>query len=129
MRSQPALESLRAEICQIEGQHRRAVPVLPFGVAWVDSRLPGGGLPRGALHEVAGGRQWRCGRRRCGAVSDDTELNLNSKHIFEFDAYECGGTIRDEIWQSDLERWFVPFLSALFDTRRGRTFARFMLRV
>jgi protein ImuA len=29
--------------------------VLPFGVAMVDSRLPEGGLARGALHEVAGG--------------------------------------------------------------------------
>jgi protein ImuA len=29
--------------------------VLPFGLTTVDSRLPGGGLARGALHEVAGG--------------------------------------------------------------------------
>ncbi len=29
--------------------------MLPFGLAAVDSRLPGGGLPCGALHEVAGG--------------------------------------------------------------------------
>jgi len=29
--------------------------VLPFGVIVVDSRLPGGGLPRSALYEVAGG--------------------------------------------------------------------------
>jgi protein ImuA len=29
--------------------------VLPFGIAEVDSRLPGGGLALGALHEVAGG--------------------------------------------------------------------------
>ena len=29
--------------------------VLPFGLAGVDSRLPGGGLTLGALHEVAGG--------------------------------------------------------------------------
>ena len=29
--------------------------VLPFGLAEMDSRLPGGGLARGALHEIAGG--------------------------------------------------------------------------
>ena len=34
---------------------RRAQSVLPFGLAEVDSRLPGGGLALGALHEVAGG--------------------------------------------------------------------------
>ena len=29
--------------------------MLPFGIAEVDLRLPGGGLALGALHEVAGG--------------------------------------------------------------------------
>ncbi len=29
--------------------------VLPFGIANIDSRLPGGGLALGALHEIAGG--------------------------------------------------------------------------
>jgi len=29
--------------------------VLPFGIADIDSRLPGGGLTLGALHEIAGG--------------------------------------------------------------------------
>ncbi|TAL80939.1 MAG: damage-inducible protein [Beijerinckiaceae bacterium] len=46
---------MRDQVRQIEGRHRRATMVLPFGVAAVDSRLPGGGLPCGALHEVAGG--------------------------------------------------------------------------
>lgn len=55
MRPPSALESLRAQVRQIEGRHRRATPVLPFGIAPVDSRLPAGGLPCGALHEVAGG--------------------------------------------------------------------------
>jgi hypothetical protein len=50
-----ALESLRAQVRQIEGQHRRATPALPFGVAAVDARLPGGALSLGALHEIAGG--------------------------------------------------------------------------
>ena len=50
-----AIESLRAQIEKIEGPSRRAESVLPFGVAAVDSRLPGGGLALGALHEVAGG--------------------------------------------------------------------------
>ena len=55
MRSPPALETLRAQVHQIEGRHRRAASVLPFGVTDMDSRLPGGGLPFGALHEIAGG--------------------------------------------------------------------------
>ncbi|MGY3441320.1 ImuA family protein [Bradyrhizobium sp. USDA 4473] len=46
---------MRVQVRQIEGRHRRAITVLPFGVALVDSRLPNGGLPCGALHEVAGG--------------------------------------------------------------------------
>ena len=50
-----ALESLRAQVRRIEGQHRRATPSLPFGVGAVDARLPGGALPLGALHEIAGG--------------------------------------------------------------------------
>jgi protein ImuA len=50
-----ALESLRAQVRQIEGQHRRATVSLPFGVAAVDARLPGGALPLGALHDIAGG--------------------------------------------------------------------------
>ena len=50
-----ALESLRAQVRQIEGRHRRATPSLPFGVGAVDSRLPGGALRLGALHEIAGG--------------------------------------------------------------------------
>jgi protein ImuA len=29
--------------------------VLPFGIRDIDDRLPGGGLPYGALHEIAGG--------------------------------------------------------------------------
>jgi hypothetical protein len=50
-----ALESLRAQVRQTEGQHRRATSSLPFGVAAVDARLPGGAQPLGALHEIAGG--------------------------------------------------------------------------
>lgn len=55
MRPQPAIDSLRAQILKIESKSRRVTTVLPFGLADVDSRLPVGGLPLGALHEVAGG--------------------------------------------------------------------------
>lgn len=55
MRPESALETLRARVRQIEGRHRRAATVLPFGIAAIDARLPGGGLACGALHEVAGG--------------------------------------------------------------------------
>jgi protein ImuA len=46
---------LRVQVRQIEGRHKRVASVLPFGIAAMDSRLPGGGLSLGALHEVAGG--------------------------------------------------------------------------
>jgi protein ImuA len=46
---------LRAQIEKIEGKGRRAKSVLPFGITDIDSRLPGGGLTLGALHEIAGG--------------------------------------------------------------------------
>jgi protein ImuA len=55
VRPTPAIDELRAQIRRIEGSRRRAKSVLPFGVPEVDSRLPDGGLARGALHEVAGG--------------------------------------------------------------------------
>lgn len=55
MRPPSALESLRAQVRQIEGRHRQASTALPFRVAAVDTQLPNGGLAQGALHEVAGG--------------------------------------------------------------------------
>jgi len=55
MRPQSVIESLRAQIGRITAGGRRASPVLPFGLAGIDGRLPGGGLALGALHEVAGG--------------------------------------------------------------------------
>ena len=55
MRPSSAIEALRAQVQQIEGRRRRITSALAFGIAELDSRLPGGGLARGALHEVAGG--------------------------------------------------------------------------
>ena len=55
MRSRSAIEVLRAQIGRIEARSRRSTAVLPFGIAAIDARLPGGGLALGALHEVAGG--------------------------------------------------------------------------
>jgi protein ImuA len=54
VRPQPAIDALRAQIEKIEGHRRRVRAVLPFGLAEVDSRLPGQGLARGALQEIAG---------------------------------------------------------------------------
>ena len=51
----PAVLRLREQIQRLEGMPLRARTVLPFGVEAIDSRLPGGGLALGALHEVAGG--------------------------------------------------------------------------
>jgi protein ImuA len=49
------IEILREKIRRLGAGDRRAAAALPFGVAEMDSRLPGGGLAMGALHEVAGG--------------------------------------------------------------------------
>lgn len=48
------LDELRARIATIEGDGPRR-STIPFGIGAIDSRLPGGGLATGALHEVAGG--------------------------------------------------------------------------
>ncbi len=55
MRSQSDLDAVRSRIQQIEAPGRIAHGTLPFGFDLIDSRLPGGGLALGALHEVAGG--------------------------------------------------------------------------
>jgi protein ImuA len=95
LRHDPALEALHAQIEKIEGRSRRVKAVLPFGIVERDSRLPGGGLAYGALHEVAGGgsdavngaaaalfatgvlpaRAARC----CGASPDQTFLRRRSR--------------------------------------------------
>lgn len=49
------LTALRARIARLErGATWRQKPVASFGVPAIDRHLPGGGLARGALHEVAG---------------------------------------------------------------------------
>jgi protein ImuA len=49
------LDNLRRHIARLErpGEPSRA-PAIPLGVPEIDGALPGGGLARGALHEVAG---------------------------------------------------------------------------
>ncbi|MGO7207675.1 damage-inducible mutagenesis protein, partial [Rhizobium ruizarguesonis] len=53
--SNTVLDGLREQIAHLESAGRRSRGVLPFGVAQIDERLPGGGLAYGALHECAGG--------------------------------------------------------------------------
>jgi protein ImuA len=48
------LPELRERIRRIERSATPAHGVLPFGVAAIDQALPGGGLARGALHEIQG---------------------------------------------------------------------------
>ncbi len=50
-----AIEELRDRIAHLEGSAAKRAIVLPFGIREMDKRLPGGGLPYGALHEIAGG--------------------------------------------------------------------------
>ena len=42
-----AIDELRARIAHLEGAGGRAREALPFGVAPIDGRLPGGGLAPG----------------------------------------------------------------------------------
>jgi protein ImuA len=49
------LSALREQIEGMEGVLARSRSVLPFGVPEIDNKLIGGGLARGALHEIAGG--------------------------------------------------------------------------
>ena len=54
------LEALRARIRKLEGTGRGApnagaTDAVAFGIADIDGRLPGGGLARGALHEIIAG--------------------------------------------------------------------------
>lgn len=49
------LAALKARIAQVGRPPRAGHTALPFGIPAIDTRLPGGGLPLGALHEVAGG--------------------------------------------------------------------------
>src|SRR6266478_8149553 len=48
------LPELREQIRRIERPAAATHEVLPFGVAAIDGVLPGGGLARGALHEILG---------------------------------------------------------------------------
>jgi protein ImuA len=48
------LSELRRRIRQIERPPAAAHGVLPFGIAAIDRALPGGGIARGALHEILG---------------------------------------------------------------------------
>jgi protein ImuA len=48
------LPELRERVRRIERSPAMAHGVLPFGVAAIDRVLPGGGLARGALHEILG---------------------------------------------------------------------------
>jgi protein ImuA len=48
------LAVLRQQIAALAGEASHTHGILPFGVAAVDSALPGGGLVRGALHEMGG---------------------------------------------------------------------------
>jgi hypothetical protein len=82
VRPTSAIESLRVQVRQIEGRHRRATTVLPWRSLLWTRGFPGGGLLVGALHEVAGGGNGaidvaalpaspRAHEERCSGVSLD----------------------------------------------------------
>src|SRR5438876_11438109 len=50
----PFFSELRERIGRIERPAAAAHGVLPFGITAIDRALPGGGLARGALHEILG---------------------------------------------------------------------------
>lgn len=53
--SKSVVDDLRQRIQRLAGAPTHGRVVLPFGIEVIDRALPGGGLPLGALHEVAGG--------------------------------------------------------------------------
>jgi protein ImuA len=53
--SYSVVDELRQRIQRLAGPPSHGRDVLPFGIDIIDRVLPGGGLPLGALHEVAGG--------------------------------------------------------------------------
>ena len=53
--SKSVVDDLRQRIQRLAGAQTHGRAVLPFGIEIIDGVLPGGGLPLGALHEVAGG--------------------------------------------------------------------------
>jgi hypothetical protein len=53
--SPSVIDDLRQRISRLAGAPTLGRNVLPFGIEMIDRVLPGGGLPLGALHEVAGG--------------------------------------------------------------------------
>lgn len=65
----PGLTALRTRIAAIErggnGARKNAPGAAPLGAAEIDSALPGGGLARGALHEIAAG-DGDCGAAAAG---------------------------------------------------------------
>jgi protein ImuA len=48
------LDQLRARLARLDHGARSGGPTLPLGLAAIDRVLPGGGLPRGCLHELCG---------------------------------------------------------------------------
>jgi protein ImuA len=52
--SHDLLQTLREQVRRIERPTGTAHGVVPFGIGAIDSALPGGGLARGALHEILG---------------------------------------------------------------------------
>ncbi|MCQ1839154.1 ImuA family protein [Neorhizobium galegae] len=55
MAANAIIDELRDRIAHLEGSIAQHKATLPFGVAEIDGRLPGGGLAYGAIHEFAGG--------------------------------------------------------------------------
>ena len=84
------LLTLRERVRQIERPTTTAHGVMPFGLAAVDRVLPGGGLARGALHEIlgAGGDEedgalaaaFAASHRRAARLRQETALCCGASH-------------------------------------------------
>src|ERR1700753_3244224 len=93
------LRDLREQSARMDRPHARAsaMPVLPFGHAAIDGVLPGGGLARGALHEVA-------------SVGPDTEHAAASALFVAGILARLEGSVLWVLWQTDL---FAPGLAGV----------------
>jgi protein ImuA len=92
----PALDALRAEVRAIESAGRAGGDrALPFGVAQIDSALAGGGILRGAPHDIAGAS---------ASLADDAAATLFAAGI----AARLGGPVLWVLGRRDL---FAPGLA------------------